>query len=258
MAMAAGIHETDDMRKGELRRSIVTVEDDPLYGRMLNHQLGTIGYECQLITSGTQFLDYLPAAKPLPDLFIFDYFLGHDEPTGLSLCRRVRSLCNVPVIILTGNNKLETLVSCLKAGADHYIVKPCDIRELEARIISSLRKPLHAVPGQLHSIDLGLDGGLTLKCQEQLLVSGDGAQVLLTEKECGLLELFVSAADGYLDRENAFQVLYGYAMPPANRSIDVLVSKVRKKLTDLDPSYRIKPLRARGYSMFRSNETAAP
>lgn len=248
------------MRKEEPRKFIVAVEDDLLYGRMLSHQLGSLGYECRVIPSGEQFLDYLAGATPAPDLFIFDYFLGHGEPTGLALCRRVRALSSAPVIVLTGNNKLETLVSCLKAGADHYIVKPCDIRELEARIISSLRKSAQISPGQassqVHSAELTLVGGLTLKWQEQVLRGNDGRQVLLTEKECGLLELFVSTADGYLDRDSAFQVLYGYEMPPANRSIDVLVSKLRKKLRDLDPGYRIKPLRARGYSLFRTQESS--
>lgn len=242
------------MRENENQKLIVIVEDDPLYARVLNYQLGSFGYQCKLINSGTAFLEYLPSGQ-LPDLFIFDYFLGHDEPTGLTLCRRVRSLCDVPVIVLTGNNKLETLVSCLKAGADHYIVKPCDIRELEARIISSLRKSGSSDPARKQNMDLRLDDRLTLKWQEQTLTDPDGGQILLTEKEFGLLELFASTADGYLDRDNAFQVLYGYDMQPANRSIDVLVSKLRKKLTGLHPGYRIKPVRGKGYSLFRVAES---
>lgn len=241
------------MRDSLSQKQIVIVEDDLLYGRVLNYQLGNLGYQCKLINSGTAFLDSLPDA-PLPDLYIFDYFLGPDEPTGLTLCRRIRSLCDVPVILLTGNNKLETLVSCLKAGADHYIVKPCDIRELEARIISSLRKKITAAPGHQQNLDLRLDDLLTLNWREQTLSHQRGQQIPLTEKEFGLLELFAGTPDGYLDRDNAFQVLYGYDLQPANRSVDVLVSKLRKKLVSLDPGYRIKPVRGKGYLLFRASD----
>jgi two-component system response regulator ArlR len=240
----------------EDRKSIVIVEDERLYGRILDYQLGNLGYDCRLINSGHAFLEYL-AEGIMPDLFIFDYFLGHDEPTGLTLCRRVRSMSDIPVIILTGNNKLETLVSCLKAGADHYIVKPCDIRELEARIVSSLRKSLNIMqPGQKSVMDQRLDDNILMKWQEQLIVSPDGRQQRLTEKEFGLLELFVSSAERYVDRESAFQVLYGYDMQPNNRSIDVLISKLRKKLNELEPAYRIKPMRGKGYLLFKSDEAA--
>jgi len=242
------------MQTGDSKKTIVLVEDERLYGRILNYQLEHLGFDCKLISSGSAFLEYLSEGN-LPDLFIFDYFLGHDEPTGLTLCRRVRSLCDAPVIVLTGDDKLETLVSCLKAGADHYIVKPCDIRELEARIISSLRKPLARTQEPQTIMDLKLDDNLLLKWHEQLLVNIDGRQARLTEKEVGLLELFVSSADRYLDREGAFQVLYGYEMQPNNRSIDVMVSKLRKKLTDLEPGCRIKPMRGKGYMFYKADKT---
>lgn len=241
------------MRESQSQKLIVIVEDDPLYGRVLNYQLGGLGYQCKLINSGTAFLEYLPDSQ-LPELFIFDYFLGPDEPTGLTLCRRVRSFCDVPVILLTGNNKLETLVSCLKAGADDYIVKPCDIRELDARIISSLRRETTSDTDRKQNMDLRLDDVLTLKWQEQTLCNQEGRQIPLTEKEFGLLELFAGTLDGYLDRDSAFQVLYGYDLQPANRSVDVLVSKLRKKLAGLDPCYRIKPVRGKGYLLFRASD----
>lgn len=220
---------------------------------MLNYQLGGLGYQCKLINSGTAFLEYLPDSQ-LPELFIFDYFLGPDEPTGLTLCRRVRSFCDVPVILLTGNNTLETLVSCLKAGADHYIVKPCDIRELDARIISSLRRKTTSDTDRKQHMDLRFDDMLTLKWQEQTLCNQEGRQIPLTEKEFGLLELFAGTLDGYLGRDTAFQVLYGSDLQPANRSVDVLVSKLRKKLAGLDPCYRIKPVRGKGYLLFRASD----
>ena len=235
------------------KKSIVIVEDDKLYGRVLDYQLNSLGYRCSLINSGRRLMELLPTLE-LPDLFIFDYFLGIDEPTGLALCRHVQSFCDVPIIVLTGNNKLETLVSCLKAGADQYIVKPCDIRELDARIIASLRKLPAEDNGKTRELKLQLDEHVALNWTDQMLRHSNGSSIKLTDKEIGLLELFVSSKDRYIDRADAFQVLYGYEMQPSNRSIDVLASKLRKKLVTLDPSYIVRTLRGRGYALVQVSQ----
>lgn len=235
------------------KKSIVIVEDDKLYGRVLDYQLNSLGYRCTLINSGHRLLEALPDLE-LPDLFIFDYFLGIDEPTGLALCRHVQSFCNVPIIVLTGNDKLETLVSCLKAGADQYIVKPCDIRELDARIIASLRKAPTTDTPKSRELKLQLDDDIALHWSDQALRHSNGCSVKLTDKEIGLLELFLSSTDRYIERDDAFQVLYGYEMQPSNRSIDVLASKLRKKLATLDPSYIIRTLRGRGYALVQTTD----
>ncbi|MDP1757062.1 MAG: response regulator transcription factor [Pseudohongiella sp.] len=235
------------------KKSIVIVEDDKLYGRVLDYQLNSLGYRCTLINSGHRLLEALPSLE-LPDLFIFDYFLGIDEPTGLALCRHVQSFCNVPIIVLTGNNKLETLVSCLKAGADQYIVKPCDIRELDARIIASLRKTPTQDSIKTRELKLQLDDDIALHWSDQVLRHSNGNSVKLTDKEIGLLELFLNSPDRYIEREDSFQILYGYEMQPSNRSIDVLASKLRKKLATLDPSYIVRTLRGRGYALVQTSE----
>ncbi len=235
------------------KKSIVIVEDDILYGRVLDYQLNSLGYRCTLINSGHRLMEFLPTLE-LPDLFIFDYFLGIDEPTGLALCRHVQSFCDVPIIVLTGNNKLETLISCLKAGADQYIVKPCDIRELDARIIASLRKSPSAENSNTRELKLQLDEHIVLHWTDQMLRHSNGSSVKLTDKEIGLLELFVSNTERYIDRADAFQVLYGYEMQPSNRSIDVLASKLRKKLATLDPTYIVRTLRGRGYALLQVSE----
>ncbi|MDO8907892.1 MAG: response regulator transcription factor [Pseudohongiella sp.] len=237
----------------DVRKSIVIVEDDKLYGRVLDYQLNSLGYHCTLINSGHRLLEELPSLK-LPDLFIFDYFLGLDEPTGLTLCRHVQSFCDVPIMVLTGNNKLETLVSCLKAGADQYIHKPCDIRELDARIIASLRKAPATNSGKMRELKLQLDKDIGLQWSDQMLRHSNGTSVKLTDKEIGLLELFVNSPERYIERDDAFQVLYGYEMQPSNRSIDVLAGKLRKKLAILDPGYIVRTMRGRGYALVKAQE----
>jgi DNA-binding response OmpR family regulator len=87
-----------------------------------------------------------------------------------------------------------------------------------------------------------------------MLRHSNGSSIKLTDKEIGLLELFVSSKDRYIDRADAFQVLYGYEMQPSNRSIDVLASKLRKKLVTLDPSYIVRTLRGRGYALVQVSQ----
>jgi DNA-binding response OmpR family regulator len=84
-----------------------------------------------------------------------------------------------------------------------------------------------------------------------MLRHSNGGSIKLTDKEIGLLELFVTNTERYIDRADAFQVLYGYEMQPSNRSIDVLTSKLRKKLGTLDPSYILRTLRGRGYALLQ-------
>lgn len=236
------------------KKSVIIAEDDKLYAQVLDYQLNSLGYRCTIFNSGHHLLELLPTLE-LPDVFIFDYFLGLDEPSGLALCRQVQSFCDVPIIVLTGNNELETLVSCLKAGADQYIVKPCDIRELDARIIASLRKASAQDHGRTRELKLQLDDDIALHWSDQMLRHTDGSSVKLTDKEIGLLELFVSSAGRYLNRGDAFKVLYGYEMHPTNRSIDVLASKLRKKLVTLDPAYIVRTLRGHGYALVRVNDS---
>lgn len=235
------------------KRSIVVVEDDQLTARLLSYQLKSAGYHCQVFHSPTAFI---ASASQLvvPDLFILDYDLGEDEPSGLELCRKITSYFHKPVMMLTGSESIDTLVSCLSAGADQYISKPWDVRELTARIEVVMRKSagkaLPSDPNQ--TLKLILDDSITLDWDGQQLRHQNGLKVGMTDKELGIMELFVADAQHYVDREQAFRVLYGYDMPPANRSIDVLVSRVRKKISELDPAYRIRTMRGKGYQLSRT------
>jgi DNA-binding response OmpR family regulator len=226
-------------------QQIVLVDDEMFSARVLQHQLERRGYLCQIILSGSALLEYL-ATGQRPDIFLLDYFLGLDEPTGLALCRRIRALDATPVIMLTGNGEIDTLVACLKAGADQYIVKPCDIRELEARITAALRRSSPSA-GEGPARIRALEEGISLDWQARRVHSDDGLCTQLTEKEMALLELFVSSPDRRIDRADAFQAIYGFALPPDNRSIDVLVSKLRRKLAVLDSRCTISATRGQGY-----------
>jgi DNA-binding response OmpR family regulator len=234
------------------RSNVILVDDDEFFCKLLSYKLSSQGFRVRYFTSATSMLNYLKDQTP-PDIFILDYSLGSDQPSGLELCRKVKSYFQRPVVMLTGNDKVDTLVSCLNAGADQYIVKPCDIRELVARIDASLRsqKATLSRTDEVSEPQLVIDSDIKLNWESECLVHADGRQVPLTQKEIALLELFLKEESRSIDRNRAFLAMYGYEMEPMNRSIDLLVSRLRKKLQSLDELYQIKTLRGHGYAMFR-------
>jgi two-component system OmpR family response regulator len=230
------------------QKNILVLDDDELFSRVLDYQLKSHGFNIITCCSSDSFMDTIKTCE-MPDLFILDYALGEDQPTGLELCRKVKTYFNRPVIMLTGNVRVETLVSCLSAGADQYIVKPCDTRELVARIHATLRNsPSHQdQPDDI--LELPIDEDIVLKWDNACLAHKDGRTVALTQKEIALLEIFLKEGNRYIDKSKAFYQMYGYEMDPMNRSIDLLASRLRKKLKYLDNKYCIKNLRGYGYAM---------
>ena len=232
------------------RKKILVVDDDVVYCRVLDYQLKAQGFDVVICTCVESFMKAVTTSD-LPDLFLLDYSLGENQPTGLELCRKVKSYLNRPIIMLTGNDKVDTLVSCLSAGADQYIVKPCDIRELVARINATLRNSLAEPNQSVDVLELSIDKNIVLDWEKECLIHKDGRTVRLTQKEIALLEIFLKESNRYIDKFKAFNQIYGYEMDPMNRSIDLLVSRLRKKLQFLDEAYHIKNLRGHGYAIFR-------
>lgn len=228
------------------KKTVIIVDDDLLYGKILEHQLKSRSYAVRLCNSAKELFSSL-SAEQIPDVFILDYNLGSNSPDGLEICRKLKAYCDRPVIMLTGNNSVETLVSCLSAGAEQYIVKPCDIRELVARIDVTLRNYQLQKKFESTSLELGLEEDISLSWERSGLVHRDGRVVKLSQYEMGLVELILKEPNRYIDRNKAFYALYGFEMEPTNRSIDLLVSKVRKKLQMMGSVHTIKSLRGHGY-----------
>lgn len=244
------------MTEANLTTTVIVIEDDPVYGRVLCYQLSKNGLTPSLVSSEKNLFDQIEK-KGIPDLIILDYDLGITEPTGLEVCRKIRSYTTTPVLMLTGNNEIETVVSCLNAGAEQYINKPCDIRELMARIDVVLRRRKIDSKNSNFSFQLTLDENTYLCGKSDSLINANGEKIKLTSKEMGLLELFLREPTRFIDRKKAFHALFGYDMTPMNRSIDVLISRLRKKLKLVNSKFAIKNLRGSGYLLYQSNETEA-
>jgi DNA-binding response OmpR family regulator len=249
LPVPAGTAEDDDM--GMKKKLALIVEDDKVFGMMLIQNLQREGYSCELFKDPRSVLEALDAGI-MPDIFILDLNLG-DELNGLDLCRIVKARFNRPVLMLTGNESEEVLVSCLDAGADQYLVKPYKNQELLARMRAALRyyQNVEELAGSSDSVSFRLERNLRI-------LTNDKVQVPLTEREVQLLEILLGNIGTEMSREVLHRAIYGVKPGLYNRNVDVLVGRVRKKIKLAGSPFTIEQVRSHGYVMhttgFNSNE----
>ncbi|MDP4651776.1 MAG: response regulator transcription factor [Haliea sp.] len=226
---------------------ILIVDDDVFLCKVLCYQLSVRKYHCEFVETSTAALSRLQQ-KPLPDLILLDYSLRPQDLNGLQLCSKIKAVCDRPVVMLTANDELRTIVSCLDAGADQYIVKPYDIEELSARVRAVLRQR------ESRSTKVDAAGAIGLLEWEALqldplqrTLSADGHEVALSEKELAVLSLLMRSPGTAVKRSDLYSIVYGRDFDSMNRAMDVLVGRARKKLKALTENYKIRSIRGSGY-----------
>ena len=189
-------------------------------------------------------------AEETPDLVIVDLVMPGED--GLSLTRHVRENYTCGIIILTGKGEPVDRIVGLEMGADDYIGKPFELRELLARVRSVLRR-LPAVRETARGAaalasDTVCFAGWALDIRARRLVSPDGAEVHLTNAEFNLLEIFVNSPNRVLDRDRLLDAVGGRDWQPYDRSVDLHISHLRKKI-EPDPKKPtlIQTMRGAGY-----------
>lgn len=232
------------------RKLICILDDDEISTLFLKRKLERRKYSCISFCQSADFFSWLDSGAA-PSLVILDYFLGNERCSGLEVCTRVKGALGVPVIMLTGDCRTMTIVNCLNAGADQYVTKPYDIDELDARIGAVLR--LYKGKGPNFRPNEILSSGIRVNWDERRLSSTHGSEVSLTEKELALLALFLASDEAYVDREWAFSTIYGVERGPWNRAVDVLISRLRKKLVLLGGAIDIVTVRGSGYFLVFSS-----
>lgn len=207
-----------------MNHTILIIDDDEKLNSLLTDFLGDFGF--QILTAvhpddGLKLMD-----RELPDLIILDVMLP--DMNGFDVCKRIRQTSSIPIIMLTARGELMDKVVGLELGADDYLPKPFEPRELVARIQSVLRrsKPSEDMPTQAFG-SLEID---FLKRQVRL----GGEDVDLTTNEFVALALLVKNAGKVLDRDQILQELRGMDCDAFNRSVDIAMSRLRQKLND-DP-----------------------
>lgn len=212
---------------------ILAVDDDPEIRRLLVNYLERHGFRATAAADGEEMFRAMETQHF--DLVVLDLMLPGED--GLSLCRRLRARSDIPLIMLTALGEDTDRIIGLELGADDYLAKPFNPRELLARIRTVLRRT-RALPDNLaqaepETLSRRLRfAGWTLETVPRHLVAPDGVIVNLSGAEYRLLRVFLGLPNRVLSRDQLLDLTQGKSAEAFDRSIDVLVSRLRTKLRD--------------------------
>ena len=217
---------------------ILIIDDDVDLNGLLTEYLQGFGHTLRSATTAADGRKQL--RRELPDLLILDVMLP--DTNGLELCREFRAEYDLPVIMLTARGETADKVMGLELGADDYVHKPFEPRELVARIQSVIRRSKERSSKATLVCD-----GLRLETETQR-VELDGKSVELTTMEFELLKGLMQSRGRVLSRDHLIERLRGFDADVYDRSVDMLVSRLREKLGDNPKQPRfIRTVRLSGY-----------
>ena len=228
---------------------LLVVDDDADIRELLSAYLARYDMDVETAADGASLFDKLEHARF--DLIILDIMLPGED--GLSLCRRLRSTSSIPVIFLTALDSATDRVVGLELGADDYVVKPFDPRELLARIRTVLRRTSEV--GQAPQSDLRTFAGWILNVRSREL-SRDDERITLSDALYRLLMVFLDAPFAVLSREYLLRQTQGRDADVFDRSVDIQVSRLRALLRDTGTTRIIKTVRGGGYMLSADVEHA--
>ena len=225
---------------------LLVVDDDAEIAALIRRYFTAQGYRVSAAGNGAQMREVLTSEAV--DLVLLD--LGLPDEDGFELTRQLHAQWRGPVIILTGRGESVDRVVGLELGADDYVTKPFDLRELLARIRSVLRRASERanVPGWTGGTRHVGFAGYRLDPQARHLSDAEGREVALTHGEYELLSLFLEYPNRVLSRDDLMTRIHGRAAGPYDRAIDVQIGRLRRKI-EPDPSRpsMIKAIRGVGY-----------
>src|ERR1700712_1328177 len=225
--------------------NILVVEDDRETRTLIAKYLRT--NSCNVTTAADGREMEKAMADHRVDLLILDVMLPGED--GLSLCRRVRAESQLPIIMLTARGEDVDRILGLEMGADDYLPKPFNPRELLARINAVLRRQASALNASAMPAATALEfNGWQIDFRLRELRNPEGARVAMTSAEFDLLRAFCERPGRVLSRDSLLDLTQGRSAGSFERSIDVLVSRIRRKIeTDPQDATMIKTVRSGGY-----------
>ncbi|MGC9451590.1 MAG: response regulator [Oceanipulchritudo sp.] len=227
-------------------RRILVVDDEPDVTELVSYKLKREGYEVEVINNPLEIMG--KAREFNPDLFVLDIMMP--ELDGLKICRMIRAdskLSAVPIVFLTARGEVEDRIKGLESGADDYLPKPFDTKELALRIgliFKRMAREGEAEKKQLQVADIVLD-------EEMHRVTAGGSPVELTATEFKLLKLLMQRKGRVQSRENLLVNVWNYDTDTETRTIDTHIRRLREKLSER--ADLIETVRGVGY---RINEPA--
>jgi two-component system alkaline phosphatase synthesis response regulator PhoP/two-component system response regulator VicR len=221
-------------------KKILVIDDEPAIRDLLQLVLKRENYLVKAVENGTNGLSEVDTF--CPDLVILDLMLP--DYSGYELCKKIGEKAKVPIIMISAKNEIIDKVLGLELGAEDYLTKPFDNRELLARIKVVLRRyeqPENNAANSLKFGDLVIDS-------ETKTVLKNGKQVSLTAKEFSILETLFKRPRKVFSRDELLEIVWGYDYLGDTRTVDMTVMRLRKKLEDdsENPKY-IKTLYGFGY-----------
>lgn len=224
---------------------ILVVEDEPQLRTLLRNMLELEGYAVSEAATGKQMLTVLENSRV--SLVTLDLNLAGED--GLALAREVRARGRTPIIMITAKATDIDKVVGLEIGADDYITKPFNVREVLARVRAVLRRsdspgPMTKAAGQ----EKFAFGGCVLDSAMREFRTAEGERVELTSAEFNLLMIFATQPARVLSRDAIMDLLKGQEWSPLDRSIDTLVARLRRKIEQgAEKPSLIKTVRGVGY-----------
>ena len=255
--------KNDMTPNSERRTKIAVVEDDADIRDLVTGYLQKEGFDVVGCANGAAFDTHLQAEKP--DLVVLDLMMPGED--GLSICRRIAPA--LPVLVLSAKGEDIDRIIGLEVGADDYLAKPFNPRELVARIRAILRRrgqTAETAPPAARSATTDADrgrevllfDGWRLDVDGRALEEPSGASVALTTGEMALLIVFARSAGRVLSRDQLLDATRGREAEPFDRSIDVQVSRLRRKLSAAGGGELIRTVRGDGYLFAAGVKRSAP
>lgn len=230
---------------------LIVVDDEEHLRDMIAEYLNKSGFSVRTATGGAA-LDQLLAEEEA-DILLLDVNMPDED--GFSIARRIRAKSSMPILMLTAASDIVDKIVGLEIGADDYVTKPFDLRELKARIRALLRRNQQCAPVARHEKSDELErakrtpfGKMFLDVEACCLVHADGTGEPLTAMEFDLIRAFLQNPDRVLTRDRLLDLAHKRDNDPFDRSIDVRVTRIRKKI-EHDPAkpQTIKTVRGTGY-----------
>jgi two-component system, OmpR family, phosphate regulon response regulator OmpR len=232
----------------------VAVDDEAEIRASIAEYLSMQGFRVSQADGAAALRRLIAKGDPV-DLVILDIRMPGED--GLSAARWLREHVKVGVIMLTASSDIVDRITGLEVGADDYVAKPFDLRELLARVRSVLRR-VAAMPTKPTMPEQVRFGRYILDLAGNSLATEQGESVALTSMEFDLLKVFATHPNRVLSRDQLLDLAHGRGAEPFDRSIDIRVTRLRRKI-EIDPNHPqiIKTVRGAGY-MFAPDESGGP
>jgi len=224
------------------RHCVLLVDDDPELCAMLAEYLEADGFETRAVHDGAAAVTEVAAHASRYSIVVMDISMPRMD--GFEALRELRRSSSLPVVMLTARGDDTDRIVGLELGADDYLPKPFNPRELVARLRAVLRRTEPRQPGAGERLQAG---GISLDLAARSL-EVDGEPVELTSTEFAIMETLLRQAGEVVDKDQLSRLALGRRLAPFDRSLDTHVSNLRRKLgTAADGSPRIRTVRSRGY-----------